>query len=355
MRSVVARRLLTSVSLLGCVVVIGSSIFWLLGRGRWSWLDCVYFTVITLSTIGYGETLPGFEATPWARGFTMLLILAGTGSVVYVASNVTALVVEGGLRDALRLSRSRRAAARLSKHVILCGCGRTGTAALASLLKGRYAVVAVDASEARVAWLRDNHPEVHAFVGDASDDEVLRDLGIARAHGVIVALGNDRDTLFTVLSARSLSASARILARARESAAVQKLERAGADRVVFETGLAGMRIASEMVRPIVNEFIDAVVHNPQHPMQFAEILVQTGAAVEGRTLGAIQLRKHADVIVVAVRLPDGKHQFNPTSDTQLTSGAVLMVLGAQDQIVRARAFVARVGDEPAGGAAVATA
>lgn len=339
MRDVVLRRLGAAVVMLVVVVFAGATAYWALGGGRWSWFDCLYFTTISLSTVGYGETLHGFESVPYARALTMVLIVAGTGTVVYVASTATALIVEGDLSEALRSSRQRRATARLAGHVIVCGAGRSGLAAARGLLKVGRSVVVVDVSAERVAAARESCPGVLAFRGDTSDDAVLRDVGIARAAGMVVSLGDDRNTVFAVLSARALNPALRIVARAKDAASVQKIERAGADRVVLESAIAGMRIASEMVRPNVVQFIDEVLRDPKHPMQFAEIPVVDGAEVAGRTLGAVQLRRHADVIVVAVRTAEGRHRFNPNFDTVLVPGTVLIALGTAEQIAKARAFV----------------
>ena len=139
----ISRRLIQATLFLALTVLVGSLGYYGLGAGRWTWFDCFYHTVITISTVGYGE-LPGVEAVHYARGFTVLLIVCGTGTMVYFVSTVTALIVEGDLRDVLRRNRMRKAVEAMQDHVIVCGIGRTGQHVLEELRAMRCPIVAVD-------------------------------------------------------------------------------------------------------------------------------------------------------------------------------------------------------------------
>jgi voltage-gated potassium channel len=334
----IARRIKVATVLLLLTVVSGTAVIHTMGGGRWTWFQSLFHVVITLSTVGFGE-LPGMEAMNRARAFTMLLIVTGTGSVVYFASVVTALVVEGELRDLFQRNRMRKAIDRMSGHVIVCGAGRTGSQVINELRLTQTPFVAVDVSEESLRALHREHPEMLYFVGDAAEDATLQAAGIERALGLVAALSSDPENLYITLSARGLNPSLRIIAKAIESGAEPKLRKAGADKVVSTNRIGGMRLASEMIRPNVTEFLDIMLRDPKHVLRIEEATVTPGSEVANRTLGQAALRKICDVLVVAVRAEDGTYRFNPGAEELLTPGSTLIVLGERGEVAKLRAAV----------------
>jgi len=309
-----------------------------IGGGRWTWFQALFHTVITLSTVGYGE-LPGMEDTPAARAFSIALIVLGAGVMVYFASVVTALLVEGELRELLRRNRMKKGIDRLERHVIVCGIGRTGHHVIKELFATQTPFVCIDADAEKMAQLREEMPGLAYVVGDATEDEVLEAAGIARARGVVAALTDDRDNLYVTLTARSLNPSLRIVAKAVEASAEPKLRKAGADKVVSTNMIGGLRLASEMIRPNVTEFLDLMLRDPQHVLRIEETTIPATSVLVGKSLGAAQFRKVCDVLVIAVRTRDGKHQFNPGAEHVLEAGSTLIVLGERGEIAKLRARI----------------
>lgn len=337
----IARRLRAAVAFLFLVVLLGSTGLRWIGAGQWTWGQCLYHTIITISTVGFGE-LPGMENNPWARAFTVALVVFGAGSVVYFLSVSTALVVEGELRDLFRRRRMSKTIDHLSGHVIVCGVGRTGQHVIDELHATHTPFVAVDSDGEKLRRLSAHYEKdgrFHYVVGDATDDDVMRSAGIARAKGLVSALDDDKANLFATLTARSLNPTLRIIAKMLDAGTEPKMRRAGADKVVSPNIIGGMRLASEMIRPNVTEFLDQMLHAPEHVLRIEEAVVGKGSAAAGKTLGAVGLRKICDVLVVAVRSADGKYRFNPGAETLLEPGATLIVLGERTEIVRLREAV----------------
>jgi voltage-gated potassium channel len=332
------RRLVQATLFLCVTVLAGTAGYHVLGAGRWTWFDCFYHTVITISTVGFGE-LPGVEAVRFARAFTVLLIVTGTGSMVYFASTVTALIVEGDLGDVLRRKRMQREVEAMRGHVILCGAGRTGLHVLEELRTMRCPALMVDKDQARLQRLHEERPDIPFVVGDATEDDVLTRAGIARARGVIAALADDKDNLYVSLTARALNPDLRIVAKCVEAHAEEKLRKAGADRVVSTNLIGGLRLASEMVRPNATAFLDIMLRDPAHVLRIEEAVVSEASSIAGRTLAAATLRRISDVLVVAVRTPDGQYKFNPGAEQVLEPGLTVIVLGERDEIEKLRAAV----------------
>ena len=265
------------------VVLAGASGYQFLGEGRWSWGDCFYMTIITLSTVGYGETLPGMHTVDYVRAWTVLLILSGTGILLYWVSSFTAIIVEGDLRGLLRSRRVQKAIDSLRDHVIVCGAGTTGVHAIRELVESGTSFVVIDHDEHRLEELNEEvSGDLLYLVGDAAGDPILLKAGIERAKGVMVMLHEDRDNLFCTLSARALNANVRIISKAVEHSAQPKLIRAGADRVVSPNFIGGLRLASEMVRPSVVEFLDAMLRGDEK-LRIEELTIAEGTRVPERS------------------------------------------------------------------------
>src|SRR5262245_57219604 len=155
------------------VVIIGGAVgYWLIGGGEWAFSDCAYMTVITVTTVGYGEVLKGMETMPYARGFTTVLLVFGTGTLVFFASTITAFIIEGDLRNVLFASRMRKRMKRMKEHMIVCGAGSTGRNVIEEMLKTNIPVLAIDKNEAELREIADLYPkaEFAYLVGDATDD-----------------------------------------------------------------------------------------------------------------------------------------------------------------------------------------
>ena len=332
------QRLMTAGGVLALVLVLGATGYHQMGGGRWAWGDCFYMTVITLSTVGYGETLPGFDQVMLARPWTVGLILLGSGTLVYFVSTFTALIVEGDIGGALRRNRMRKRVEGMKDHVIVCGVGTTGMHVVAELIVTETPFVAIDTDEHRLIKLQEEHGDkkMHWVLGDATDDEVLREAGIETCRGVVSALHDDKDNLFVTVTVRALNPRTRIVAKAIEPSAVEKMRRAGADSVVSTNYIGGMRLVSEMIRPQVTQFLDQMLRDRTKNLRIEEVQVPDDSPLVGLQLRESAIRRVSDVLVIAVREVEGEILHNPPPSLVITKGMTLIVLARTKDVLRLR-------------------
>lgn len=333
------RRLLAGSAAIACVIAFGTVGYWLLGGGQWTLFECFYMTVITISTVGYGELLPGMAQMPAARGFTAVLLLFGTGTLVYAVSVLTAFVVEGDLREALQRSKRHKRIKAMKQHVIVCGAGSTGRHIISELCTSGHAVVAVDKRESILRELAAQHPGANFsfIVGDASEDETLHKAGVAQAAGLVAALSSDKDNVYVIVTARQLGPSLRIIARCAELTHVEKMRRAGADSVVSPNHIGGMRMASELLRPVAVRFLDDMLRDYSQHVRIEDITVGDLRT----TLDDLQVHARYGLCVLALREPGSKTwQYNPPPTTVITRGAAVVVLGDVAQVSKLRHVLA---------------
>lgn len=326
------------------IIVIGGGVgYYLIGGGQWSLGDCIYMTVISVTTVGYGEVLHDMDRVAYARGFTMVLLLVGTGSILYFASAVTAFIIEGDLRNVLFASRLKKRMRRMKDHVVVCGAGSTGRHVIEELLTTGMAVVAIDLREGELREIAEKFPraEFSYIVGDATDDDVMAQTGLERARGMVAALSSDKDNLYLTVSARQTNPGVRIVARCAELSHVEKIRRSGADAVVSPNFIGGMRLVSELLRPAVVRFLDDMLRDRSVPYRIEEVQLGDGAASLGATLRDARVRERFGMTVLAVRAGDQQSWvYNPDASEKLGPGMTLVVLGSAEQLAELRRVAA---------------
>lgn len=322
------------------IVVLGGGLgYWWIGDGRWSFGDCLYMTIITVTTVGYGEVLDGMAVVPYARGFTTLLLVFGTGILVFFASTITAFIIEGDLKNVLFASRMKKRMKRMRNHIIVCGAGSTGRNVIEELLTTEIPVIAVDLDETELREIAEKFPkaEFSYIVGDATDDDVIAQVNLPGARGLVAALSSDKDNLYLTVSARQSNPEARIVARCAELSHVEKIRRSGADAVVSPNFIGGMRLVSEMLRPAVVRFLDDMLRDNRTKFRIEEI--RLGDATDlGKTLRDARVRERFGMTVLALRAKDNQAwTYNPDASEKLEPGMTLVVLGSPDQVAKLRA------------------
>ena len=334
-------RLISAAGVLAAVVLVGATAFFAVGDGRWSWFDCFYMTIITLSTVGFAETLEGMNEIPEARAVTVVLIILGSGTLLYFISSLTALIVEGDLQGILRRRGMQRAIGTLKDHVIVCGIGTTGWHIATELRAVGVPFVVIDDDRDRLDELNEEFDDDLLYVhGDATDDHVLELAGVDRARGVISALNDDKANLFVTISARALSPTARIVAKSIEPSTERKLRRAGADAVVAPNYIGGVRLFSEMVSPKTVAFLDRIVQfGSGISVGIEAIDVPESSPLVGKRLAETDLRE-AGGLVVAVHRADGDYIYNPGGEHLLDAGDSLIVLADTEDVAELRLRVA---------------
>lgn len=323
------RRLTAGLIAVGLVLVAGTAGYMAFG---YSLLDAAFQTVITVTTVGYGEVRPFSSGV---KVFTIVLTLVGVGIAAYSLSVLFEFLVEGYLGGAFRRRRMEQEVRSMRDHVIICGWGRVGSAIARFLRAQGEQVVVVDTSTERLALV--GGPYVQ---GDATDEEVLRAAGIDRARVLITALNADADNLYVTLTGRSMRPDLFIVSRAASRPAVAKLVQAGANRVVDPQDLGGARMAALAVQPHVAEFLDVVMHEGSLDFRLEEIQIPPGSPLAGETLRSARIHDRTGTLVLAMREPAGPFRTNPAPTAELVGGEVLIVIGDADQVARLRALVA---------------
>ncbi len=319
-------RLFYPLLLIVAVAAVGTAGYHLIEG--WSLLDSLYMTIITMGTIGYGETHP---LSPSGRVFTIILIIASLGIAGYAISSIGAFIVEGELYNVIRGRRMDRRLTNLKNHIILCGGGRVGLAIADECYKTRTPFMIIEQDPAALQPIL-QIGDILYLEGDATQDETLRLAGIERAKGLVAALGQDKDNVFIVLSARSLNPKLRIVSRVTDEKNAEKLLKAGADEVVSPTMIGGLRMASVMLRPTVVNFLDQMLRLTDQTLRVEEIHVDRIAGLVGKTLAEADLRQRTGMLVVAIKPPGGTPQFNPDGQIVLKHDDILIVMGTPDQI-----------------------
>lgn len=335
------KRLAYAAVLLIGLVLVGSGGYYALGDGRWTFGECVYMTVITLSTVGFGE-LARMGEVPGARTLTIMLIIGGVGTLAYVQANVTAVLVEGAIGQALRRNRMRKKIEALSGHIVVAGSGSTGKHVIEELIATKTPFVVIDRNQEHLHRISEvmMGGDMLFVHGDATEDHVLLLAGVERSAGVVAALTHDKDNLFVTLSARSLNAAARIVSKVTEDEAAPKMLKAGATSVVSPTQIGGRRMASELIRPEVNEFLDQMLRDKDKSLRLEEVTVPKSSPYVGHALRDAPIRKETNLLVIAVRQPTREFVYNPEPDFVLEAGMTLVVMGAADGVKKLRSLVA---------------
>lgn len=315
------RRIQLALSMVVGVIAAGTIGYVVLGFGA---LDAVYQTVTTITTVGFREVHPLDAA---GKIFTIVLILAGVGTVLYAFGVVLETLVEGHLRRHIERRRMERNIARMTGHTIVCGWGRVGRAVGGYLAGQGTAVVVVDLNPARVAEI-----PFPAIIGDVTDDDVLRKAGLMRARALVAAIDTDAENVYVTLSARALRPDLVIVARARTEESEPKLLRAGATRVVNPQRIGGQRIAAAAAQPNVVEFLDVVMHDGSLEFRLEEVSIRAGSWLAGRTLLQADVGQTTGALVLALRDQAGAFLANPPLQTPIDAGHVLIAIGTQQQL-----------------------
>ncbi|MGD0281103.1 MAG: NAD-binding protein [Dissulfurispiraceae bacterium] len=312
------KRLILSGVLIFLIVTLGTTGFIIIER--WNFLDALYMTIITLTTVGYGEVHP---LSSEGRIFNIFLIIGGVGTVFYALSTGAKLVLEGELQELFGRKRLEKKIKELSHHYVICGYGRMGTIICRELKAKGEKFVVVEKSPEKLR----GRDDILVIEGDATQDAVLIDACIEKARGLISVLPTDAENLFVVLSARGLKPDLLIVARAVEEGSEQKLLRAGADRVISPYYIGGLRIAHTVLKPAVVDFREFATKSANMDLQMEEVTIAEGSKLVGLTLDECGIGRDLGIIIVAIRKSSGEMKFNPTSRNIIEAGDTLIALG----------------------------
>ena len=302
-----------------------------------SLVDALYMTVITISTVGFGEV---GTTSDLSELFSVLMIFLGVGVVGYAFTTVVAMLVEGRLVDLWKGSKMDKKISALDEHYIICGSGELADVIIEKFTKEGldFLVITDDRAD-----LNDySHHNILVIEGQATEEEVLEKAGITKAKGLIAALPSEVDNIVTVLTARNLNKDIYIIANSTSKSGSQKLMKVGANKTMSAIEISGKRIASLMIKPNIISFLDVVTKVGDVEMDLEEVIVKKGSYLENKDLIAAQIPNKTGLIVLAIkRNIDKKMLFNPPGNYIFETNDVLIVLGREEQVEKLR----NLGDE----------
>ncbi len=291
----------------------------------WSFLDSVYMTITTITTVGFREVHPLSDA---GRIFSIFLIIGGVGGALYILTTIMGYLIEGQFGITMGRRRMKNKIAKLKKHFILCGYGRVGEAIALTFSEEGTPFVVISKDEEHVA--KAEKEGYLAILGDATSDDVLEEAGIKQAYGLVSAVGSDTDNTFITLSARETRPDLFIEARSSKPESEGKLRRAGANRVISPHAIGGRRMAMLALRPAVVDFIDTVTYGRGRELQLETVDVVSSSSLIGQTVG--QAKGKASITVLAMRKEDGTLIANPPDEGIIEEGDRLIVIGTKQRL-----------------------
>lgn len=305
------------------LIVLASGVCGYMFIEHWPLLDSLYMTVITIASVGFMEVHP---LTEQGRIFTIVLILGGTGVLVYSISTIVAFIVEGELTDALRRRKMQNTIASMEGHFIVCGVGQTGKHVLEEMIRTQKRVVAIDRDPIKTKLL--DEQGICYLQGDATHNSVLQKACIEKARGIVSALQSDAENLLVVFTAKRLNPGIRVISRAVEEESEQKIRMAGADSVVMPNYIGGLRMASELIRPSVVSFLDLMLRSQEKTIRIEELAIDDLSPYRDKTLQATGILSKKDVTVVALsRQSESSYEFNPPDNAILKPGDMVILMG----------------------------
>ncbi len=308
--------LLTACGAVGFVLIEGMN-----------WTDAIYLSVVTISTVGFGDITP---VTPAGRFFTLALIGTGVGTALYLISVIAQDVLEGRLRDFVNRSSMMREIRKHSGHVIVCGYGRFGRVVVGELERAGRTVVVIEEDTSLESDLV--LCGLDFILGSAADDDTLIAAGIHRADAIVVGTSTDATSVFITLSARELNPEIRIHARGESESAIRRLTRAGANFVTSPYQMGGLRTATAILRPSVVEFLDLSRPNSRTEIDLEEVRVEPGSEVLDRTVGELEA-DYSQLRIIALKRRDESIELVPDANVSILAGDHMVVIGEREQLL----------------------
>jgi voltage-gated potassium channel len=321
----------------GLVLIVSGGTLGFIWIEHYSPFDAFYMTLITITTVGYGELHP---LSFYGRIFNSFLILFGVTIMLLAVGGMTQVIIELELTQYFGKRRTGKMIDKLQDHIIVCGFGRVGRGAAHELKRAGVPFLIVDKNEDRVEWaLRDG---MLGVLADATDDETLKHAGIMRAKGLIATLQSDADNLFVILSAKALRPGLQVSARIASEQSEKKMRLAGADYVFAPYDMTGNRMAQVMLKPHVFQFIDFTTKNMGLDVGIEQFSVSASSEFASKSLAESKIRSDLGVIVLAIRKSDGSMHFNPPAEAEIQAGDFLIVMGEAANLTKLEQVLAEV-------------
>tara|TARA_B100000683_G_scaffold277760_1_gene338668 strand:+ start:8869 stop:9888 length:1020 start_codon:yes stop_codon:yes gene_type:complete len=323
------KNIIYSISFLFIVIVVGIIGFMIL-EPRYTFLEAVYMTIITIATVGYREV---YEPSEGVMVFISVLIVTSFGTFAYAVSAISAYIIDGEFREYFKEYKVKSEVSKLNNHVVICGYGRNGSQAVTIMEKHNQPFVVVEQDPVVIEDIKKHSPEALIVSGDATHDEILLEAGIDKAKSLITTLPSDSNNLFVVLSARSINNKLKIISRASEDNSDKKLRIAGANNVIMPDKIGGAHMASLVMKPDIIEFMDYISAQGQIDVNLEEISFdELPSKFKNKTITEIGIRRITGANIIGLKESDGDFVVNPMPETVITAKTKMFVLGTPDQI-----------------------
>ena len=326
------RKIITGILLFVAICVVAVVGY---ASAGWELEDSIYMVIITIFGVGYGEVQP--VQSPSLRALTIMVIIAGCGSVIYTVGGFVQMLIDGELNRALGARRMTRGIDRLQDHTIVCGIGRMGSMLARELHAAGKPFVVIDTDQPRLQEAEDRGYLV--INGDATEEVTLHQAGIERASALATVLSDDAVNVFITITAREMNPSVMIIARGENPRTERKLLGCGANKVILPTAIGATKVAQLIVRPTAENMLDQITQRSTMNddlahigLQFDELTVAHDSALVNHELDQIEVRSNHGFLIVAIRHADGSTVLNPASNTKLLADDVVVVLGHDDDI-----------------------
>jgi len=322
-----ARKNLGLFVALAIVLLIGTMGYLIIGGGRYSIVDCLYMTVITITTVGYGEIID-LSNKPMGRAFTMFIAFSGIGIAAYLFSNVTAFMVEGRLQEIFWRRKMERVIGKLKQHYIICCVEGVGFYIARELNSTHRLYVIVDHDKARAERVIGNLENELFLEGDPTDSDLLIKAGINKAQGLFAVTGDDNENLVISLTAKTLNSGIKVVAACNDLKNMEKIKKAGADAIVSPSFIGGLRIVSEMIRPTVVSFLDTMMRDQEKNLRIEEISISESFV--NKPIKTLSLKKYRNILLLAIRGKEG-WVYNPGEDYILKKDDILVIMTTPEE------------------------
>ncbi|HHW42022.1 MAG TPA: potassium channel protein [Syntrophomonadaceae bacterium] len=319
--------------LLACLLlIILLSVFGIKYLEGYSFLDALWFTVVSLTAVGYGDIVP---VTPAGKIFTMIFTLFGIGFVLYVLGTGFAVIVEGRLSEVLGRQSMQRKISKLDNHIIICGAGRVGREVIERFQHDKIPFVVIENDESVVREMREQG--ILVLEGDATADSTLIEAGIHRARGLIATLPSDADNVFITLTCKELNPGIKVAARASREDSESKLMRAGADKVIAPEAIGGRRLAISILKPATVEFVDTILHDHRTEIEIEEIVVLSESPLVNKSIRESRILDKTGTLIIAIKRED-EFIGVPRADEEIRANDLLIAIGTGEQLTKLEAY-----------------
>jgi voltage-gated potassium channel len=316
--------------IIASTIVVGVIGYKITGAPQTTFIDALYMTAITITTVGYGDVVSS-GATTAGKLFTAIYVFFSVGTIFYLFTTLAAYMVEGEVRKAFRRRSMEKRIDKLKGHYIVCGIGMVGLYVTHELYETKRPQIVIDSDAGKFDLLKMRNIDVPFLLGDATENELLTKAMIKEAKGLFATTNSDNDNIVISLTAKQLNPKIRVVCRCNDTKNTDKIKRAGADTVVALNYIGGIRMAAEMIRPHATDFLESMLRDREHPLRVEEVRVPSKSLYVGRKIEDLELRSMGNILLVAIRTDSGDWIYNPPASQILEEHMRLIVLATPEE------------------------